>query len=312
MKLDRALQQYVVEINVNEGKSLRTVSSYRQDLTEYLAYLKKRGIQDTEEIDDGLIEAFLAVQSEAKKSTSVVRMSASIRSFHHFLAFRYDENDPSLNLEVKKDQKTLPVFATVHEISALMDSFDDGDPQQLFQHALLEMIYSCGLRVSEACSMTMNQVNLETGIIRVLGKGNKERNVPIAHGSIAVLKQYRDIVRPVYLKRSSNLFFLNRLGRRVTPRSVELLMAEKCRELGIEKHLTPHKLRHSYATHLLQGGADLRSIQEMLGHSDIQTTEIYTHVQNAQIQKDYAKYHPEGKGDSKPMSFPELKPLKKK
>ena len=114
MKLDRALQQYVVEINVNEGKSLRTVSSYRQDLTEYLAYLKKRGIQDTEEIDDGLIEAFLAVQSEAKKSTSVVRMSASIRSFHHFLAFRYDENDPSLNLEVKKDQKTLPVFATVH------------------------------------------------------------------------------------------------------------------------------------------------------------------------------------------------------
>lgn len=312
MKLDRALQQYIVEINVNEGKSLRTVSSYREDLKEYLEYLEKWNIHDTEEIDDGIIESFLAVQSKHKKSASIVRMTASIRSFHHFLAFRYEEEDPSQNLEVKKDQRTLPVFATVNEISTLMDSFDDADPQQLFQHALLEMIYSCGLRVSEACSLTLNQVNLDTGIVRVLGKGEKERTVPIARGSVKVLRQYRDVVRPVYMKRSTNLFFLNRLGRRVTPRSVELLMEQKCVELGFKKHLTPHKLRHSYATHLLQGGADLRSIQEMLGHSDIQTTEIYTHVQNAQIQKDYAKYHPEGQGDSEPLNFPELKPLKKK
>ena len=129
-------------------------------------------------------------------------------------------------------------------------------------------------------------------MVRVLGKGNKERLVPIARGSIPILIRYRDTVRPTWVKGRTQLFFINRFGRKVTPRSVELLMEKKRNELGIRKKLTPHKMRHSYATHMLQGGADLRSIQEMLGHSDIQTTEIYTHVQNRQLFDSYEKYHP--------------------
>lgn len=293
MDIDKALRSFLTEINVNEGKSMHTVSSYHEDLNQYVDYLKQQQITDTKDIDDGLIESFLAFQSEIKKTSSIARMSASIRSFHHYVAERYEESDPSLIMEVHHGGRSLPIFATVDELNRLMDSFDDSDPRQLLDHAILELIYSCGLRVSEACNMTCNRLDLDIGIARVLGKGNKEREVPIAKGSIAVLKQYRDIVRPVFEKGRTNLFFINRLGKPITSKHVEVLMQNKCRELNLHKHLTPHKLRHSYATHMLQGGADLRSIQEMLGHSNIGTTEIYTHVQNEQVFRDYNEYNPE-------------------
>ena len=172
MKLDQALENFIVEINTNEGKSPRTVSSYTEDLEEYFSYLTEQGIKETKQIDDGLIESFLAVQAKNKKPASIARMSASIRSFHHFMTFRYDENDPSLNIEVHRGIKSLPVFATVNELNRLMDSFDDSDPKQMLDHAILEMIYTCGLRVSEACNMTSNRVNLETGIVREIGRAH--------------------------------------------------------------------------------------------------------------------------------------------
>ena len=241
-----------------------------------------------------MVEDFIVEQQKAKASASVVRMASSIRSFHRDLAFMHDEKDPSLNLEVHKDTKRLPVFCTVDEINRLMSSFDDEDPKQYLDHAILEMIYACGLRVSEVTTLTLNRVDLDTGKCRVLGKGDKERIVPIPDGSVAFLKGYRDIVRPVYLKGRSNLFFLNRFGRRITSKYVENLLVQKCNELNFKKHITPHKLRHSYATHMLQGGADLRTIQEILGHSNIATTEIYTHVQNRQLFDSYEMYHPGG------------------
>ncbi len=292
MKTEEAYKQYIVHITVNEGLSPRTVSSYQEDLKQYLQYLQDDDITDTEEITDGVIDAFLSEQRMEKKSTSVARMAAAVRSFHHYLSFLHDEHDPSLNIEVSRGVRALPVFCTVEEINALMGSFRNDDPKEIMEHALLELIYTCGLRVSEAVSMTLNRIDLDSGVVRVLGKGNKERIVPIPAGSIPLLKQYRDIIRPVFQKKRSNLFFLNRYGRKVTVRYTELLLERKCAEIGLKKHITPHKLRHSYATHLLQGGADLRSIQEMLGHSDIQTTEIYTHVQNRQIFDSYARFHP--------------------
>ena len=292
MELQEALKEYLVHIQVNEGRSPRTVSSYHEDLKQYISYLEENSIKDTEKITYPLIEQFVTIQSAKKASTSVVRMAASIRSFHQDLSFMHNETDPSLNLEVHKNTKSLPIYCTVDEITALMSSFDDKDPNQFLDHTVLEAIYSCGLRVSEAVSLTVIRVDLESGKVRVLGKGDKERIVPIPRGSIALLKYWRDIVRPGFLKSKTSLFFINRFGRRVTPRSVELLLQRKVIELGFTKHITPHKLRHSYATHMLQGGADLRSIQEMLGHSNIQTTEIYTHVQNRQMFDAYEKYHP--------------------
>ena len=297
MKLTDALKRYLTELTVNEGKSVRTVKSYESDLKQYLSFLEAEGIKDTKKISSDLVEGFIMEQSLSKKGTSLSRMAASIRSFHQYLSYLYDEKDPSLNIEVHRGVKSLPVFASVDEINALMASFDDSNPEQLFQHALLELIYSCGMRVSEATSITVNRVDLDTGMVRILGKGNKERIVPIPRGSIPVLERYLHLVRPVYLKKNTNLFFLNRFGRKVTRESVEKLLREKCAELGFQEHITPHKLRHSYATHLLQGGADLRAIQEMLGHSDIKTTEIYTHVANRQMFESYARFHPGGKDD---------------
>ena len=297
MKIEEAIKEYVVRIRVNEGRSERTVRSYESDLRQYEAYLADEDITDTKDITGEIIDGFIIEQLASKKSSSVVRMAAAIRSFHHDLAFMHDEKDPSLNLSVHKDVRNLPVFCTREEIAELMGSFDDSDPQQFLEHAVLETIYACGLRVSEVTSLTVNRVDLESGRIRVLGKGDKERIVPIPAGTVPFLKQYRDVLRPVLLKGRSPLFFINRFGRKVTPRSVELLLQNKCAELGFRKHITPHKLRHSYATHMLQGGADLRSIQEILGHSNIATTEIYTHVQNRQLFESYEKFHPGEKGE---------------
>ena len=209
MKLDEALKEYLMHIRINEGKSRRTGISYEEDLKQYTAWLKEKGIKDTKKITSDLVEDFIVEQQKAKASASVVRMASSIRSFHRDLSFMHDEKDPSLNLEVHKDTKRLPVFCTVDEINRLMSSFDDEDPKQYLDHAILEMIYACGLRVSEVTTLTLNRVDLDAGKCRVLGKGDKERIVPIPDGSVAFLKGYRDIVRPVYLKGRSNLFFLN-------------------------------------------------------------------------------------------------------
>ncbi len=292
MELLEAYQEYTTDITINKGMSQRTISSYCNDLKQYIAWLQKHDVADTDDIRSTHIEDFLHEETAVKESTSISRMAASIRSFHSFLQYRNDAENPAEYVEVHHGEKKLPVFATPEEIDRLMGTFDDEIPDDVLHHAILEMIYSCGLRVSEAVSLTINRVNLETGFVRVLGKGSKERLVPIPDGAMDILKKWKNIVRPVYLEKKTNLFFINRFGRKITVRSVELLLNDRCVKAGIRKHLTPHKLRHSYATHLLQGGADLRSIQEMLGHSDIRTTEIYTHVQNRQLFDAYAGFHP--------------------
>lgn len=300
-----AMKQYLAYLQINEGSSPRTVSSYHNDLNQYLLWLDDQDISEMEKVTGSLIEEFAVEQSLTKKPASLARMAAAIRSFHRWYSFLYDAKDPSINLQVHKGPGTLPVFCTKEEIDRLMSSFDDSDPQQMTDHAILLMIYSCGLRVSEVCSLTLNRVDLDSARLRVLGKGDKERIVPIPRGSISLFKHYRDIIRPVFLKKRTSLFFINRLGRRITSKHVENLLQEKCAELNFSKHITPHKLRHSYATHMLQGGADLRSIQEILGHSDIQTTEIYTHIQNRHLFDSYDRFHPGGTGGE--LMIPETK-----
>lgn len=292
MKIDEALEKYLVQMNINEGHSQHTISSYHEDLNQYIEYLKKKGIEDTENIRYDDVQAFISEQNKQKMQTSVTRMAASIRSFHQFLAFIYEEADPTLNLEVHTGAFHLPIYCTVDEINRLMSSFSNDKPEDIRNHAILEMIYSCGLRISECTEMTMNRVDLDSCFVRVLGKGNKERIVPIAKGSIPILKKYRDTVRPLWIRKKTNLFFITRYGKHTTPRSVEIMLKNTCAAIGLSSRITPHKLRHSFATHMLQGGADLRSIQELLGHSNIQTTEIYTHVQNRQLLDSYEKFHP--------------------
>lgn len=292
MKLDLAYKKYMSWLTVNEGKSSNTIDNYGRDLRGYLAWLQQEKITDTDAISGGLIEQYLQAQKDVKAVRSIAREAAAIRSFHHYLAFVYDAKDPSVNIEVRHSEDDLPVYATRAEMDRLLSSFTDANPKEILDHALLEFIYACGLRVSEAVNLTLNRVNLEEGMVRVLGKGNKERLVPVPKGSVPVLKRYLEIVRPLFIKKPMAQFFVNSCGRPVTVRYVELLVREKCEQAGIDKHLTPHKLRHSYATHLLQGGADLRSIQELLGHADIGTTEIYTHVADKQLVDSYQKFNP--------------------
>lgn len=292
MKLDLAYKKYMSWLTVNEGKSPNTIDNYGRDLRGYLAWLQQEKITDTDAISGQLIEQYLQAQKDVKAVRSIAREAAAIRSFHHYLAFVYDAKDPSVNIEVRHSEDDLPVYATRAEMDRLLSSFTDANPKEILDHALLEFIYACGLRVSEAVNLTLNRVNLEEGMVRVLGKGNKERLVPVPKGSVPVLKRYLEIVRPLFVKKPMAQFFVNSCGRPVTVRYVELLVREKCEEAGIDKHLTPHKLRHSYATHLLQGGADLRSIQELLGHADIGTTEIYTHVADKQLVDSYQKFNP--------------------
>ena len=292
MKLDLAYKKYMSWLTVNEGKSPNTIDNYRRDLRGYLAWLQQEEITDTDAISGQLIEQYLQSQKDVKAVRSIAREAAAIRSFHHYLAFVYDAKDPSVNIEVRHSEDDLPVYATRAEMDRLLSSFTNANPKEILDHALLEFIYACGLRVSEAVNLTLNRVNLEEGMVRVLGKGNKERLVPVPKGSVPVLKRYLEIVRPLFVKKPMAQFFVNSCGRPVTVRYVELLVREKCEQAGIDKHLTPHKLRHSYATHLLQGGADLRSIQELLGHADIGTTEIYTHVADKQLVDSYQKFNP--------------------
>lgn len=311
MKLQEAFDGWYTWLSVSQAKSTHTVSSYTSDLKQYLHYLEADGIEDTDDITYDEIRDFMQEESEQKASSSSARMAAAIRSFHSYLSFLFNKEDPSINLTVHKNQKVLPVYCTKEEIKALMTSFDDSDPRQLLDHAILELIYSCGLRVSEACSLDINRVDLETGKIRVLGKGNKERIVPIPSGAQGLQKKYLTEVRPLFCRRHSSIYFINALGRPVEPRYIQRLIARKDTELGFQKHITPHKLRHSYATHLLQNGADLRSIQEMLGHSDVGTTEIYTHIQNNEMFKAYNAYHP-GETDRDDFSNLKVKSLKER
>lgn len=293
MELEQAFQLYLTQISINEGKAQHTVKSYTNDISHYLEYLKKKKINSTNDITTDILDTYIQLQSKEKSSRTLMRIAASIRSFHHFLSMIYDEEDPTIHLEVHQSKKVLPIFASEKEINMLFDSFDTSLEKDIFHKAILELIYLCGLRVSEIVSLTMNHIELdEVPHVRVLGKGNKERIIPIPSGGLKTLKLYRDVVRPVWQTKKTNLFFINQFSRKVTTQYIEKLLQTKCDELSIKKHLTPHKLRHTYATHMLQGGADLRSIQEMLGHSDLKTTEIYTHVQNKELFKNYQKFHP--------------------
>ncbi len=292
MKLEKAIREYIFAISTSEGKAANTVESYSRDLKKYVGFLQDRGIQDVEKVKEEDIFSYTDKLIDEYSSASINRIKVSIRNFHRFLNFKYDLKDPSLNLMTSKGKKRLPVYATKNEIDQLMSVFDDEDIDDRFKHTILETIYGLGLRVSECCDLRVSQVNLRDGFVKVLGKGNKERVVPIPDQTRKMMEHYFSNIRPLRIKKNTNLFFINRLGKKIYPQYVEKMIQEKLEEAGLHKHLTPHKLRHSYARHLLEGGADLRVRQELLGHSDISTTEIYTHVQAKRLKETYMKAHP--------------------
>ena len=292
MKVSQAIKEYIMSLSYAEGRADNTVESYSRDLKKYESFLNENNITDVESVKDVHINEFVNKINKQYSSATINRLKTSIRNFHRFLNFKYDFKDPSINLTVSKGEKRLPIYATEDEIERLMSVFNDDIPEELFNHAILETIYGLGLRVSECCNLKTNQVNLNEGFVNVIGKGNKERLIPIPDKTKQIMNLYFRNVRPLWLKKSTNNFFINKFGRVIYSEYVEKMLRESNIKANIKKHITPHKLRHSYATHLLQGGADLRVIQELLGHSDISTTEIYTHIDSKRLMDIYSKAHP--------------------
>lgn len=295
MQINDAFDDYYKYLTISSGKSKATISSYKQDLTKYQSFLHNMGINNVEDINSKHLITFVNDYSSCKSQNSINRIKSSIRQFHRYLTFKYDFKDVSAYIQSHKVEHRLPVYCTSSEIEQLMSYFGNGY-KDILDHALLEIIYGCGLRVSECCNLLTSQVNLEEGFIKVLGKGGKERLVPIPNETLLQLKEYHNI-RSLWLKGKNNYFFINNKSKKIYRQYIDNLINKIKIELGIKKNITPHKLRHSYATHLLEGGADLRTIQELLGHSSISTTEIYTHVANKHLKDTYLNCHPMARKD---------------
>lgn len=296
MKMKDSLEDYLRFAQVERGLSNNTISSYRQDLVEYLTFLEKEK-QGTWEVDAYVVDSFLANQRDlGKATTSITRMISSLRRFYKWL-LRNDiiMRDPLIKIDSPKKERHLPVALSHKELNNLLSAPDISKPLGLRDRAILEVLYATGIRVSELISLKESDFHEELNLIRVLGKGSKERLVPITNIALSWVKKYQKDVRDSQiLKRGkyTDYIFLNAHGGPLTRQAIWQMIKKYCQEVSITKNVTPHTLRHTFATHLLENGADLRVVQEILGHSDISTTQIYTNLTQKHILEVYKQAHP--------------------
>ena len=302
-----AARRYLDHLTVERGLADNTLAAYRRDLERYLAFLHDRDVDDLNEVDPRLIRAFVASISasthgpdeEAYKATSVARTLSAVRTFHRFaLREGLTEDDPTAGVVRPRLPRGLPHPLTVGEVAAVIDAPPPGSPAGVRDRAILELLYGAGLRVSELTGLDVDDVDLEEGAVRVLGKGSKERDVPIGRMARDAVGAYLRTSRPALATaRSRGALFLNTRGGRLTRQSCARLLAEHARAAGVRRTVTPHDLRHSFATHLLEGGADVRVVQELLGHASVATTQIYTLVTTEHLRATYDMAHPRAHRD---------------
>ncbi len=294
MTTERTYQNFLNYLQVEKGLARNTVQAYAHDISTFLAFAEEQGLS-LENIEQDDLAKYLQELYSRLSARSVARNIVSLRGFFRFLILdRYITNDPTENLESPRTWRTLPGYLTGPEVELLLSQPDITRLQGLRDRAMLELLYATGLRVSELIKLRMAEVNLEAGFLTTTGKGNKQRIVPVGDAAVAFLRTYLAEARSGLLGKSASspYLFLTRRGRPMTRVYFWMLVGNYGRLAGISKHLSPHILRHSFATHLLEHGADLRSVQLMLGHSDISTTQIYTHVTRERLKKIYDKYHP--------------------
>ncbi|MCK4560751.1 MAG: site-specific tyrosine recombinase XerD [Calditrichia bacterium] len=290
------LQQYINYLRFEKNLSDNSVSSYKNDLERYINYLSTQKINRPEYIQSKHIRRLLQLLSELGLSTSTLaRNLSSIRSFHLFLISEdLIKSDPSEHVDGPKLRRHLPSVLTFDEIELLYLNISIDDPLGLRDRAMIEVLYACGLRISELLTLLLREIYFKEEFIRILGKGSKQRLVPISIRALNWVKKYLELSRPVLDKhqRSNGAAFLSIRGTIMSRMGFWKILQKYIRESGIRKEVHPHTFRHSFATHLLEGGADLRAVQEMLGHSDISTTQIYTHLDRSYLQQEYKDYHP--------------------
>ena len=299
MALDYAIDDFLSYLRIERASSPLTVEAYAADLADYCSYLEEIGVQDVRDINRDVIIGYERDLDERGYAvTSIDRHISALKSFHKFCVREgFSEANPASTVRLPPPPDKLPDVLTIEQIDALLDQVDGTDPTSLRNRAILEVLYGCGLRVSECSGLDMADCVLEEGYLRVTGKGDKERISPISGTALDALVEYLNVGRGQLMKtyaKPTSAVFLNARGGRLSRQSVHKIVARAGLGIGIE-NLHPHTLRHSFATHLLSGGADLRVIQEILGHSDISTTQIYTHVSRAHIQEEYLSAHPRAK-----------------
>lgn len=291
------LKDFLEFLIVGKGLAQNTIMSYERDLKSYIRFLQNvERISSFNLVQRVHIVQFLSfLKEQGKSSKTIARHIASVRALHQFLLReKATEQDPSVLIETPKLERSLPKVLSLREVEILLDSPKENNHFGIRDKAMIELLYATGIRVSELISFDIENVHLTMGFVRCIGKGNKERIIPIGRTAAEAINRYLEHGRPHFVtkKHHNNALFLNHQGKRLTRQGFWKILKKLTTEAGIEKELTPHTLRHSFATHLLENGADLRAVQEMLGHADISTTQIYTHVSKTRLKDVYSKFFP--------------------
>ncbi|MBU1143568.1 MAG: site-specific tyrosine recombinase XerD [Firmicutes bacterium] len=295
------LKDFEYYLKNEKGSSKNTINSYLTDLNQYSLFLEKyHGITKPKFIDKRHIEGFIKSMKKTVSSKSLARKLTAIKSFHHFLLIEKEvDSDVAKGFAAPKIEKSLPQVLSVDEVVAILDQVDKTKPLGLRNTALLELIYGSGLRVSELLDIEMEDIHLNQGYIMVRGKGSKERMVPISDMSTIALRNYIVKGREQLINDLKTSFlFVNQTGTRLSRQGFFKLLKKLSHDAGVITECSPHTLRHSFATHLLENGMDLRTLQSLLGHEDISTTQIYTHISQKRIKEIYKSAHPRAKEDS--------------
>lgn len=292
-----AVQMFVDSLWLEKGLSKHSLSAYRSDLTLFAQWLQSTHQRNLIEASSADIQHYLACQlAQGHKARSLARLLSCLRSFYRYqLREKNISTDPTLDIQSPKQGRPLPAFLTETEVSALLASPDISDTIGLRDKAMLELLYACGLRVSELVGLTVGSLNLRQGVVRIMGKGSKERLVPLGQEAMHWLERYLQDSRPALLaQQPSDVLFPSNRAQMMTRQTFWHRIKHYATVSGIKTDLSPHTLRHAFATHLLNHGADLRVVQLLLGHSDLSTTQIYTHIAQARMQALHAQHHPRG------------------
>jgi len=288
--LERYIQKFITYLKVEKNSSQYTLINYQIDLKDFNGSIKQKPLENITHTDVRLFLARMKEKNFAKRS--VARKMATLRSFFRFLCREgYIKANPATGLQTPKIEKKLPLFLDTNQVVRLIESPDTSDVYGLRDRAILETLYSSGIRVSELVGLNKDRVDFISGVLKVYGKGKKERLAPVGDRALRAMRGYIEKIDASKVK-DKKAIFLNKSGRRMSDRAVRRVVDKYIRKTSLSEKISPHSLRHSFATHLLDRGADLRSVQELLGHANLSTTQIYTHVSTERLKTVYEKVHP--------------------
>ncbi len=300
--MEELLEQFLVYIELSKSGSNATNEAYHRDIERFISYIKAQGINDFSKVDKQLIFKYITALRSGKitdvkiSNTTYSRNLSALRSFFKYLQKIHQvEDNPFKQFKNPKSDKKLPEFLTYDEIDKMLNCLDENDPLQLRDKAIISLLYACGLRLAEVASLKIEDIDFNERYVRIVGKGNKERLVPFYEECGDILKQYLTNARNLWVKDDLQHVFLNQRGKMLSNRYIQIIVENTGIKAGLNKKVHPHMIRHSFATHLLDNGADLRIVQELLGHENLSTTQIYTHITIDKLKNVVQKAHPRAK-----------------